>query len=161
MDEQNGRLTKYNPIPPERKQTIIADAMARIADETLDQIAESYGITQPTLWKWLSVTEGYDQLRQSLVDDELAKASYALQECEREIVVSRDQLSLARARALTDLRDRLLRKAQWYAERRDRRYAAKQEVQVTTVDLTQALAEAHARLNGIGITIEQVGGGGL
>lgn len=117
MDEQNGRLTKYNPVPAERKREIIEDALPRILDgHTLEQIATTYGITGRTLHTWLmSLGDEYQSLRQYLIDSKLAESSEAID-------TAKDQLQLARAREQ-------FRVASWYAERRDRaRYG--QQVQV-------------------------------
>lgn len=127
-DTKNQRLSRYNPVPPERKAEIIDDALVRIENETLEQIASSHGISKQALNGWLSALgDEYQEHRQRIVDNQLLAAEEQVREAgkkeQEEGNVPSGQLSLARAREV-------LRHAQWIAERRDNRYASKPTVQI-------------------------------
>lgn len=106
---------RQNPVPAERRHEIIESAKERIlAGDTLDQIADSNGISRATLDLWLhALGDEYKQLRQVWLDSLLQRAGEEMEKKDA------DALGLARAREL-------FKRACWYAERRDpARYGAK------------------------------------
>lgn len=150
------RKTKYNPVPADRKVEIIQDAMMRIKDESLDAIAASHGISQPTLWKWLDAVPEYKPYRDQLYVDKLYSAVSSLADTERDILESEDQLSLARARALGDIRDKVVRSAQWDLERRVKDYQPKQDQGTERVSVSFTISPPSNRDDSTHITIDSV-----
>jgi len=118
------------------KSAIIEDALVRIqGGETLEEIAASHNVARITLQGWmLSLGDEYQQLRSDYIDHQLAEAMVAIDSAQ-------DNLSIARAREA-------FRARSWIAERRDRRYASKQEMSVTqvTVDINGLLDQRMARI---------------
>ena len=124
------------PIAPELKQAILEDAKQSILQgHTIDQIAAKHGISHYTLDLWLhGLGDEYTELRQAWVDGMLHESGQLLREAQ-------DALGLARARELQ-------RRAQWYAERRDRpRYGQEtMQVHVSFTDLGDRLRRARERV---------------
>lgn len=122
-------------IPQNIRLAILDDAKQQILNgQTIDQIAAKHGISHYTLQMWLhDLGEEYDQLRRSWIDGMLMEANELLRAAD-------EPLGLARARELQ-------RRAQWYAERRDKRYADQRalDVQVTINDLGDRLRRARER----------------
>lgn len=116
-------------IAKDLKEVILADAKTEIlAGKTIDQIAAKHGISHGTLELWLhALGDEYIQLRQAWIDGMLAEAGQMLRKEDT-------QLGLARARELQ-------RRAQWYAERRDRdRYGDKPlQITVNTTNIDAGL----------------------
>lgn len=130
-------LRQHNGAKPHPlKSAIIEDAFGRIqAGETLEEIAARHNIARVTLKGWLlSMGDEYQQMRSDYIDHQLAEAMDLID-------TSQDQLSLARAREQFRCRS-------FIAERRDRRYASKQEMSVTqvSVDINGLLDQRMARI---------------
>lgn len=96
------------PIPQALKEEIINDAKLEILNgKTIDQISAKHGISHYTLSLWLhALGDEYENIRKAWIDGMLIEAEQLLKNAD-------DPLGLARARELQ-------RRAQWYAERRDR-----------------------------------------
>lgn len=125
------------PIPIAVREAILNDAKEQILNGmTIDQIAAKHGISHYTLDTWLhALGEEYEQLRRSWIDGMLMEANTLLREAD-------DPLGLARARELQ-------RRAQWYAERRDRaRYGEQRDftVNLNIGDLGDRLRRARDRV---------------
>ncbi len=137
-----------NPgIPAVRRQQIIEAAYPAIADgATIREVAAQHGIHFRTLQTWLyALGDDYAEFRSRVIDAQLIHAIGELDDAASAMANAATE-DVPRARAVVDARDRQLRSAQWLAERRDRRYASKQEVSVThRLDLADALAEADRR----------------
>jgi hypothetical protein len=139
------------PVPAEQKQQIIAGALARIeAGDTIEACAAEHGIHKKTLKVWLlDIGDEYAQFRSRLIDTRLVEAEEEMVRASEEIASATPD-ELPRARAMLESAKARMATAQWYAERRDRRYASKQEVAVThRLDLADALAEADRRIGAI------------
>ena len=103
------RLAKPGlPIPLEKKEAILEDAKLEIMNgQSIDQISAKHGISHYTLSIWLhALGDEYENIRKAWIDGMLIEAHELLKDAS-------DPLGLARARELQ-------RRAQWYAERRDR-----------------------------------------
>ncbi len=122
-DPNKDRPTKYAPVPPDRKQTVILDALARVADgHRLIDIAQDHGITKQTLNTWLTgLGEEYKALRDAYIDSQIADAMESIDS-------ANDAFALARAREQFKARS-------WYAERRDRQRYGVQQSQNSVSDL--------------------------
>jgi hypothetical protein len=132
------------PIPMELRAAILEDAKIQILNGfTIDQIAAKHGISHYTLDLWLhALGEEYEALRRAWIDGMLMEAATLLKG-------ARDPLGLARARELQ-------RRAQWYAERRDRtRYGQDQTITVNVIDLGDRLRRARERV--IDVPAQQIG----
>ena len=136
METVLARANNRHPVPLDQKATILDDAVGRIDRETLEQIAQSHGITKRTLNTWLMGLDGYTELRQAVIDSQLAEAMEAIDTAD-------DTFPLARAREM-------FRSRSWMAERRDSRYAAKQEVQSTRIQVVIVRADDGSILCGEG-----------
>jgi hypothetical protein len=126
---------KGKPIPLELRAAILEDAKAQILNGfTIDQIAAKHGISHYTLDMWLhALGEEYEELRRAWVDGMLMEAGQLLKAAD-------DPLGLARARELQ-------RRAQWYAERRDKaRYGQDQTFTLNVIDLGDRLRRARERV---------------
>ena len=131
------RLTKFNPIPVERKELILTEARERIlAGDTLKQIATDHDITSRTLQTWLhQLGDEYKALRELWIDNLLLDASDAIDNATEDAETSTEGIGERERRE--DREDKQLRlalarekwkKATWYAERRDsQRYGQKTE----------------------------------
>lgn len=99
---------RNSPVAPEVRSHILEVAKERIMlGDTLKQIASDHSIGESTLEMWLhALGDEYLTLRQAWIDQMLREAGELIKQ-------SRSPLALARAREL-------IRRAQWYAERRDR-----------------------------------------
>ena len=123
------------PIPAPIKNAILEDAKSLIlAGKTIDEIAAKHGVAHLTLSLWRhGLGDEYQDLRRAWIDGMLSEAGTLLKEAP-------DVLSLARARELQ-------RRAQWYAERRDRqRYGDKQEVTVNVTSMDAGLVGSISEL---------------
>jgi hypothetical protein len=120
--------------PHPLREQIIASVPERIlAGERIADIAKTHQVSVPTLQVWLSGCREYHEAQMIVTDARLAEA-------EEDVRNAEDQVAIARAREL-------LKAAQWHAERRDRRYAAKQETTIThRLDLSEAIEDADARI---------------
>lgn len=102
-----------------------------VGRNTLTEIAERYGISRRVLTYWLAqLGEEYYTLRKAWIDNMLADADEALDQVDPQGNKDVEYLKLNKAREL-------IKRAQWYAERRDRqRYgeqAEAKEVAVTVI----------------------------
>jgi transposase-like protein len=124
------------PVSIERRNEIIEKAKYDILNgKTIDQIAGEHGIAPRTLDYWLhGLGDEYEELRRAWIDGMLTEAG-------EELKAADDPLRLARARELQ-------RRAQWYAERRDRkRYGEDRNVTVNvSVDRGERLRRAWERV---------------
>jgi transposase-like protein len=136
------------PIPADKRQQIIAGALEMIEQgHTIASCASKHGLHTKTLKVWLlSLGDEYAAFRSRLIDNKLIDAEEEMERAGEEIArASPDELP--RARAMLDAARAKLASAQWVAERRDRRYASKQEVAIThRLDLADAMADADRRL---------------
>lgn len=130
------RKTKYNPVPLDTKAEILQDADLMIRDGyTLHEIAEKHGISDKTLDIWLADITDQDITRQ-WTNARLAKADQLIDQAieyanrdgltREEVAIGQLRLQCARARAL---------QSNFIAERRDARYAAKQEAATVHINL--------------------------
>jgi hypothetical protein len=124
------RQTKYNPVPSETKAEIIQDALGRVGSETLEQIAASHSITEPTLWRWLDGSPEYRPALDAHYVDKLRAAVAGYDISERELREAQDPFSLARAREIGTIKERRVKAAQWELERRNALYSNKGGVTV-------------------------------
>lgn len=130
---------KRGSLPHPRKAEILESAKVLIMEgKTLAQIAKIEGIGHLTLKLWLSALgDEYKTLRELVTDQRLQEAEQALAEAD-------NALDLKRASEQVKI-------AQWYAERRDRRFVPQQHVTSVTLDLSKAIAAGRERA---GITID-------
>jgi hypothetical protein len=123
-------------IPEATRNAIVEDAKAEILNGmSIDQIAAKHGISHYTLSLWLhALGDEYEEIRAAWIAGMLIEAEQLLKDAD-------DPLGLARARELQ-------RRAQWYAERRDRkRYGQEQNINITVdVDRGERLRRAWDRV---------------
>lgn len=126
-------------LPNPHRAEILEDAKQSImSGQTLAQIAERYNISSRTLSTWLaSMGDEYQHIREVWIDNMLLDAA-------ENINNALDQLQLARAREQFKV-------AQFYADRRDRRYMPQQQVTTVSLDLTAAITAGRARA---GLTLD-------
>jgi hypothetical protein len=124
------------PIPADKREAITEDAKTQILNGmSIDQIAAKHGVSHYTLSLWLhALGDEYEQIRKAWIDGMLIESEQLLKEAD-------DPLGLARARELQ-------RRAQWYAERRDRaRYGEQRDINVNVnLDLGDRLRRARERV---------------
>ena len=125
MSTQIQRLTKYNPGPAEQREMIVDDALTRIGNEGLREIAASHNITTRTLNLWLLAHPDYSAKCQAITDARLLDAREQYDRDREAIQSAPDQLSLARARDTHSVSRSEMAYALMMAERRDKRYQAK------------------------------------
>lgn len=130
---------KSGSLPHPRKQEILEEAKVLILQgKTLQEIANIEKISILTLKLWLSALgEEYKTLRDLVTDQRLQEAEQALLEAP-------DALEIKRA-------SERLKLAQWYAEKRDKRYINQQHITTVSLDLTAAINAGRSRA---GITID-------
>ena len=127
---------------PDKGEILERAKIAILEGRTLQQIATDNKVGLLTLKLWLSALgDEYKALRELVTDQRLQEAEQALLDAE-------DGLELKRS-------TERLKLAQWYAERRDRRFVPQQHVTSVSLDLSAAIEAGRSRA---GITIDVTSG---
>ncbi len=136
-------------LPPEKRLEVCKDAIERIlTGETLEEIANSYGIKRTALNNWLlSMGDEYHRAREVLIDSQLSSALTAIEDCAVEVDSSESPYDLARTRERLNIANSRFRSWSFIAERRDsKRYGNKQELVIDQrISISSVLEQARGR----------------